>query len=210
MPSVPGTELDRVVALVNGDLILDSDVNEEQRFAAFQPYQPSDIDDSRSRAIERLINRDLILQQIKLQPEDQIADADVTKQIDELRRTIPACQRYQCETKDGWDRFLADHGFTQQTLFTQWKQRMEVLQFIEERFSTGLDVTPAQVQQYYTKTMLPEYTRQHATPPKLATISSQIREVLLQQQISNLLSDWLKSLRAQGSIVTLHPGEEAP
>jgi hypothetical protein len=30
--------LDRVVAIVNGDLILESDVEAEERFAAFQPF----------------------------------------------------------------------------------------------------------------------------------------------------------------------------
>jgi hypothetical protein len=57
---------------------------------------------------------------------------------------------------------------------------------------------------------LPEYERLHAPAPKLNAITGQIREVLLQQQISNLLVDWLKSLRAQGSVVVLHPAEEAP
>src|SRR5579864_7225337 len=38
MPRVPGTQLDRVVAIVNDDLILDSDVNEELRLQAFDPY----------------------------------------------------------------------------------------------------------------------------------------------------------------------------
>jgi len=32
----------------------------------------------------------------------------------------------------------------------------------------------------------------------------------LQQRVSSLLNDWLKSLRAQGSVVVLHPGEGAP
>jgi len=44
----------------------------------------------------------------------------------------------------------------------------------------------------------------------MASISSRIQEVLLQQQVSSLLNDWLKSLRAQGSVVVLHPGEGAP
>ena len=34
---VEGTLLDRVVAVVNGDLVLESDVDEEERFAALQP-----------------------------------------------------------------------------------------------------------------------------------------------------------------------------
>ncbi len=32
-----GAVLDQVVAVVNGDLVLESDVDEERRFAAFQP-----------------------------------------------------------------------------------------------------------------------------------------------------------------------------
>ena len=39
MPTDSGIELDRVVAIVNGDLILDSDVDEERRLTALQPYR---------------------------------------------------------------------------------------------------------------------------------------------------------------------------
>jgi hypothetical protein len=202
--------LDRVVAIVNDDLILDSDVDEERRFAAFEPYGSSPAAFSRDKAIERLINRDLILQQVKLQPEDQISDFDVNKQIEDLRKTIAACKQYDCETKPGWDRFLADQGFTEASLFSRWKQRMEMLQFIEERFRMGIRITPDQIKDYYEKTLLPEYARRRTTPPTLAKISDQIQEVLLQQQVTDLLTDWLKSLRAQGSVVVLHPGEEAP
>lgn len=209
MPHVPGTPLDRVVAIVNGDLVLDSDVNEELRLQAFDPYRTR-LEISPTRAIERLINRALILEQLKLQPQEPPPDADVKKEIDELRRDIPACSQYQCQTKTGWDHFLADHGFTEASFFARWKERMTVLSFVEDRFELGVDIKADQIQNYYDKTLVPEYQRQHATAPKLASISSEIREVLLQQQISKLLQDWLKSLRAQGNVVVLHPGEEAP
>jgi hypothetical protein len=44
----------------------------------------------------------------------------------------------------------------------------------------------------------------------MKAIASRIQEVLLQQQVSSLLGDWLESLRAQGSVVVLHPEEGAP
>lgn len=210
IPPAGTTELDRVVAIVNGDIILDSGVDEERRFAAFEPYGDDQAKFSRDKAIEQLINRDLILQQIRLQPEDQVSDSDVTKQIDQLRKTIPACKEYHCETQQGWDRFLADHGFTEDSLFARWKQRMEVLLFIEERFRMGIRITPDQIRDYYEHTMLPEYARRHAKAPRLEAISKQIEDVLLEQQVTSLLDDWLKSLRAQGNVVVLHPGEAAP
>ena len=209
MPAVQGQELDRIVAVVNGDVILDSDVDEERRFNALQPYRDGTVF-TRAKAIERLINRDLILQQAKLQPQAPIADADVAKEINELRKTIPECKQYDCETEAGWQRFLSANGFTEETLAARWKVRMETLRFIEQRFRMGVRITPSEIKDYYEKVMLPEYAKQHATPPKLETISARIEEVLLQQQVSNLLGDWLKSLRAQGSVALLKQGEVAP
>lgn len=210
MPAVAGTQLDRVVAIVNGELILDSDVNEEQRFEKLQPFGGFGASQTREQTIERLINRALILQQSALQPQDAISDADVMKEIDGLRKTIPACKNSDCQTKGGWDRVLASYGFTEAVLLDRWRKRMEVLRFIEQRFRAGTVIKDDEVQNYYEKTMLPEYAKQGMTPPKLDAIEDRIREVLLQQRVSSLLSDWLKSLRVQGGVVVLHPGEEAP
>lgn len=208
-PKVQGVMLDRVVAIVNGDLILDSDVDQERRFAALLPYGEASGPYSRNAAIERLINRDLILQQSKLEPMNEITDAQAQKDLDSLRKAIPTCKEFHCETKAGWDRFLATQGFTEKSLLVLWKQRMEVLAFIEERFRQGIKITPDQIKDYYEKTMLPLYAKQHVSPPPLASISKRIQEVLLQQQVTSLLDDWLKSLRSQGSVIVLHPGEVA-
>jgi hypothetical protein len=209
MPATNGQEIDRVVAIVNGDLILDSDVDEERRFNALQPFRDRRNDASRDRAIERLINRDLILEQIKMRPEDPISDAAVKKDLDALRKSIPECKNV-CETDAGWHSFLKAHGFTEEMLTARWRVRMEVLRFIEDRFRMGIRIPPADIQNYYEKTLLPQYEKQHATPPKVEAISDRIQEILLQQQVSNLLGDWLKSLRAQGSVVVLKQGEVAP
>jgi peptidyl-prolyl cis-trans isomerase SurA len=210
MPPAQGEEVDRVVAIVNGQLILDSDVDRERRFAALLPYSEASEPYNRDEAIERLINRDLILQQVQLQPAGEVTEQAAAKDLDALRKSIPACAVYHCETEEGWDRFLASEGFTEESLTTLWRQRMEVLAFIEQRFRMGIRILPAEIQDYYTKTMLPEYAAQHVTPPPMRTISRRIQEVLLQQRVSKLLDDWLASLRAQGNVVVLHPGEEAP
>jgi peptidyl-prolyl cis-trans isomerase SurA len=126
-----------------------------------------------------------------------------------LRKSIPECKNV-CQTEAGWQKFVEAQGFTEATLTERWRLRMEVLRFIEERFRMGAHIPDADIKSYYEKTMLPEYARQHTPPPPLDTISDRIQEVLLQQQVSNLLGDWLKSLRAQGSVVVLKQGEVAP
>ncbi len=207
LPAGPGVLVDQAIAVVNGDLILESDVDEDRRFQAFQPYANADDAFSREASIKRLIDRTLILQQAKLQPDSAVTDREVQAQLQTLRKEIPACRQYHCETDAGWAKFVSDHGFTMDELTARWKQRMQVLKFIEIRFRSGIDITPAQIKDYYDKKLLPEYAKRNATAPKLDVISDRIQEILLQQQVSNLLADWLKSLKAQGTVRVMAPGE---
>jgi len=204
-----GVLLDRLVAVVNGDVILESDVDEERRYEEIQPYREAGTF-SRDRAIQRLVDRELILQQAELQQEDQVSDDELKAQLVTLRNDIPACKQYNCQTDDGWKKYLAAHGFTVEEFDERWRQRMELLKFIEVRFRSGITISDDEIKTYYEKTMLPEYAQRNVAPPKLETISKRIEEVLLQQQVSSLLQDWLKSLRAQGSVRIMTPGEVAP
>jgi peptidyl-prolyl cis-trans isomerase SurA len=200
--------LDRVVAVVNGDLILESDLETEQQFAAFQPF--SEPGTSRDDLVERLIDRDLILQQLRLQPESAVTDAEVEAQLATLRKGIPACAADRCETDAGWAKFLADHGVTLEELKQRWKMELEVLRFIDERFRMGIRIQQPEIDAYYQATMVPMYRKQKAAPPAESAVAERIREILLQQRVTSLLDDWLKSLRAQGSVRVVKPGEVLP
>jgi peptidyl-prolyl cis-trans isomerase SurA len=205
-----GTVLDKVIAVVNGDLILESDIDEEQRFEEIQPYRTVGANPSREFTVRRLIDRMLILQQAEIEPETAVSDKELEAQLATLRKDIPACREYHCETDAGWQKYVNDHGFTEEEFRVRWRQRMELLKFIEVRFRNGIRISDDDIRGYYEKTMLPEYAKQHVSPPKLETISPRIEEVLLQQQVGNLLRDWLKSLRAQGRVRIMRPGEVAP
>jgi hypothetical protein len=207
-------QLDGVVAIVNGDLILESDLDAEQRMTAFQPYRDQTAV-MREQLVDRLIDRDLILQQLQLQAEPEISDVAVDAELATLRKSIPECVAAQCETDAGWERFVADQGFTLEELRDRWRQRMEVLQFVEQRFRMGIRIAQPEIDEYYQKTLAPGYVKQGATPPPEASVADRIQEILLQQQVNSLLDEWLKTLRAQGSVRVLgpenpEPGEEQP
>jgi len=216
-PAVAGQSrvpLDGVVAIVNGDLILESDLDAEERMAAFQPFRDQTAV-TREQLVDRLIDRDLILQQSQLQAEPEISDAAVDAELAVLRKSIPECVADQCETDAGWERFVAGQGFTLEELRDRWRQRMEVLQFVEQRFRMGIRIAQPEIDEYYRKTLVPGYEKQGATPPPEASVADRIQEILLQQQVNSLLDEWLKALRAQGSVRVLgaespEPGEEQP
>ena len=214
-PTVAGTALDQVVAVVNGDLVLDSDLNEEERFERLSrdgvtPGQAAETQD-RGQLLERLIDRRLILQQIRLQlnTEFEVSDEAVQGEIGELRKTLPRCQP-QCATEAGWSGYLAARGFTVPEFQALWRARMEVLAFIEQRFRAGLKVPAEDIAKYYNGTLVPQYKALGLSAPPLSEVSDRIQLLLLEKQVSSLLDEWLKNLRAEGSVVVLHPGEATP
>lgn len=214
---VEGIPLDRVIAIVNGDVVLDSDVDQEMRFESFDhddsklgPAVSTANTLSRSAVLERLINRTLILQQIRLEPHRTISSKELDSDIDQLRKTLPGCAKYRCTTEAGWQAYLGSMHITESMFRAHWLERLEVLAFTEQRFSMGIRITTDQQKSYYDQTLLPEYGKAGVKPPPFDTISARIQEVLVEQQVSALLSDWLHSLRAQGSVLVLHPGEDAP
>jgi peptidyl-prolyl cis-trans isomerase SurA len=198
--------LDHVVAVINGSIILQSDVDEELRYATLQPFSIGSDRNTPQRALQRLIDRDLILQQMKVAaPVASPTSQEVQQRLADLRAEIPECLQYQCKTDAGWRTFLASKGLTETDVEKHWTQRMLILSFIQSRFGAGVHITPVEIENYYKQTLLPQFHERAVTPPPLAAVSARIEEILLQQRVSSLLLEWLQSLKSEGSVSILDP-----
>lgn len=203
----PKVLLDQVVAVINGDVLLESDVDEEMHFAALEPFGTGAGNDTRLDAMRRLINRDLILQQMKDQQGSigKVTEAEVKNSLEDLRSRLPQCANNGCKTAAGWKAFLSANDLTEQEVDEHWRQRLAILHFIDARFRTGIRIPQASINDYYAKSVVPVFAREHATAPPLKEVSARIQEVLLQKQVNGMLQDWLKSLRDEGSVRIVDP-----
>jgi hypothetical protein len=200
--TLPGAvELDHVVAVIGSNVILQSDVFQEMHLSALEPLQVLPGQNTPATALRRLIDRTLILQQMKeqQQPVDTPAP-DVQKAIGELAKSIPDCEKFHCSSEHGWDAFLRANDLTHDMVEQRWSQRMAILRFIDLRFRSGIRIATDQISSYFEKTLVPALAKNHETAPPLKDVSSRIQEVLLEQQVSGLFQDWLSSLRDQGNI----------
>ncbi|MGO8719584.1 MAG: SurA N-terminal domain-containing protein [Acidobacteriaceae bacterium] len=198
--------LDRVVADVDGQAILASDVDDDMRFSALQPGFEPPSDNTPQRALNRVIDRTLIDQQRALQPGVAVvSQKDVDQAIAEMRKQISTTSKVNCETDAGWRAFLAQHGFTPAEVEDRMRERLAILKFIDLRFGVVVQISQADVRNYYEQVLVPELKKDKAPVPQLNTVARQIREVLRQQQVSSLIDEWLKSLRAEGHIQILDP-----
>jgi len=210
-PSPSTVVLDHVVAVVNNQAILSSDIDSEIRLSVLDPGRGGMGALTRSRALDQLIGRALIQQQIR-QEDAQAAEPaqdEVNARLSEIRREIPACVRQNCASDAGWKAFLSAHGLTQDGVETYLRYRVEILRFIEQRFRQGISILPQDVETYYQATLVPQYAKGEAIPP-LDQVSSRIEEILLQQRVNVMFDDWLSNLRKQGDIEVLDPALEAP
>ena len=202
--------LDRVVAVVNNQAILSSDVDEEIRLAVLDSGTAGGGALTPRRALDQLISRVLIQQQIRA--EDALATRPSRRQVEariaNIRREIPACVRQNCASEAGWNAFLAAHDLTQKRVEDYIALRLEILSFIELRFRQGIRITSEEISNYYNYTLLPQYAPGEPMPT-LDRVSSRIQEILLQQQVNVLLDDWLRNLRKQGEVEVLDPSLEA-
>lgn len=209
-PPPDAVQLDHVVAAIGNNVILESDVRQEMRFSALEPIRVLPGENTPDSALRRLINRTLILEQMKEQQQSVTTGGPkVTAAIEKLRREIPDCARYHCETEQGWRKFLSAHDLTPEMVQQRWSQRMAILRFIDLRFRAGIRISDRQIADYYQKILVPALAKQHEPAPPLATVSSRIREVLLQQQVSGLFSVWLGSLRDEGNVRIVDPAYSA-
>jgi peptidyl-prolyl cis-trans isomerase SurA len=211
-PAAPDSAvvLDHVVAVVNNQAILASDVAQEMQLAVLDPSHGANQSLTPAQALDDLISRALIRQQMR--PEDEQAAApteeEVTARIVEIRRDLPACARRNCASDDAWKAFLAAHGLTPERVQAYLRNRMEILRFIEQRFRQGIRVPPEEVEAYYRKTLLPQYAPGAEVPP-LAQVAPRIEEILLQQRVNALFDDWLTNLRRQGEVEVLDSAFES-
>jgi peptidyl-prolyl cis-trans isomerase SurA len=194
-------ELDHVVAIVGSNVVLESDISQEIRLSALEPLQVLPGQNTSSNALRRLIDRILIMQQMKEQQQPTSTSApEVRKALEDLRKQIPACEKNRCASDASWNDFLRSSDLTPEMIDERWSQRLAILRFIDLRFRSGIRVPPEEISAYYQKTLVPALAKNHQSAPSLTDVSSRIEEIILEQQVSGLFQDWLGSLRDQGNV----------
>jgi len=196
-PIAAGQVVDRMVAVVNKRVIMESELDQAARveFLLQNKLAASLTQSDRAAVLERLIERSLLDQQIinpaMLDPTPQ----ELAAKIMEVRGGIPAAA-----TEDQWKALLAAYGITQQDLEEQLTDQVRILRFIDLRFRGLVRIEKAAIDTYYQEKFLPEVRKRNAPEPSLAEVSGKIEQVLIEQRIDELLNNWLKTLRAQAHI----------
>jgi parvulin-like peptidyl-prolyl isomerase len=189
--------VDRMVAVVNKRVILESELDQATRVEFLLQAKPiqSLTQADRSAVLERLIDRSLLDQQIVNPVMLDPAPEELAAKTKEIRDGMPGA-----EANDRWNTILSGYGLTQQDVEEQLTSQFRILRFIDLRFRGLVRVEKEAIAVYYQERFLPEVRKRSASEPKLSEVSNKIEQILAEQRIDELLNNWLKTLRAQAHI----------
>jgi parvulin-like peptidyl-prolyl isomerase len=189
--------VDRMVAVVNKQVILESELDQATRVELLLQSKPIErlTQADRMAVLERLIDRSLLDQQIVNPAMLDPAPEELAAKMKEVRESMPGAV-----SDAGWNGILAGYGLTQEDVKEQLTSQIRILRFIDLRFRGLVRVEKDAIATYYQDRFLPEVRKRHAAEPKLSEVSDKIEQILVEQRIDELLSNWLKTLRAQAHI----------
>jgi hypothetical protein len=190
-----GEVLDAIAATVNAHVILRSDVDDELRFESLASgKERASYDAQQERdALGRLIDQELLREQMHSADLDAITADQVARQISSLRE---ACAKGH--PLASWEETLRTFGLNEKVVEDRVRSELQQLQFIDARFRPLVQVLPDEIEQYYKNQLVPGLPA--SDPVSISEATPKIREILIQHKMNDMLSSWLDTLRSQAQI----------
>jgi peptidyl-prolyl cis-trans isomerase SurA len=193
-----GEILDRIVATVNGHIILQSDWEDAVHFDAFASGKSLDQlkAEDRKAALDRLVDQELLREQMHSSEFQHATSADVQTRLDEIRK------QYSNDSGQSWQSALALCGLTEDELRRRLATELDVMRLIDAHLRPSIDIDPKTIESYYNQELLPQLRRSGAKEVSLTDVTPKIKELLTQEKMNQLLVAWLQDLRAGSQIRT--------
>lgn len=201
-----GEVLDRLVATVNGHALLESDWEDEVRYECFMSGRPLEevTAQDRKAALDRLIDQELLREQMRSSDFKPVSAAEIDQQLDSLK-----AEYARDHESASWSSALAGYGLSEAVARDHIAVELNQLRLVDTHLRPLVQVDAAEIETYYKEQIVPKFPAGQA--PTLEQARRKIRELLVQQRIDQQLSSWLDALRSQAQITLLvNPSEESP
>lgn len=204
-PASAGEVIDRIVATVNGHIILQSDWDQGLRYEAVLSGRPLSLftDEDRRAVLDRLIDQELLGEQMKSASFPHASEAEAAAQVDNARTQYP-----DAVTEQDWQKVLARFDLTQPELVGHVRQQLDLMRLVDAHLRPTVQIDSKSIEAYYRDKFVPQVKQSGGSDIPLTDVSAKIRELLTEQKVSELMVSWLQSLRSE-SKVSLPAGVES-
>ena len=177
--------LDRIVARVDTDIILLSDVRELAQYQQFVDGK-SETD---AQILDRLIDQWIVRTEAKAALFSAPTEEDVNRSLERLKRSFSSPAEYEERKKQS--------GLTDEDIRRLLKSQLYLSNYLDSRFRASIQIDDKAIQDFYQTRVVPRAESRGQTPPTLDAARDFIQEALVQRAINEQADKWLKESRAR-------------
>jgi peptidyl-prolyl cis-trans isomerase SurA len=192
-----GQVIDRIVATVNGHIILQSDWDEAQRYESLLNGRALNqfTDDDRRAVLDRLIDQELLAEQMKSASFQHASESEAAAQVAEARKLYP-----EAATDEGWKLVLSRYGLAEKDLVAHVQQQIDLMRLVDAHLRPAVQIDSKTIEAYYREKFVPQLKQSIVAEVPSADVAAKIRELLTQEKVNELMISWLQSLRSESKL----------
>ena len=177
--------IDRIIARVETDIILLSDVRQLSHYQAFLDGKAqSDAD-----VLNRLIDQWIVRNEAGVARFPQPSEDDVNRSIERLKRSFSSPEEFESRQKQS--------GITDDEIRRFVRAQLYLSNYLDSRFRPAIQIDENAIEDFYKTRLVPRAESRGQTPPTLDNARDFIQEALVQQAINEQADRWLKESRTR-------------
>jgi hypothetical protein len=177
--------VDRIVARVENDIILWSDVRALSRYQQFLDGK-SETD---AQILERLIDQWVVRTEADVSRFPHPSDAEIERGLERLRKSFTSAEEYQARKKQ--------NGLSDAEIRDMVAAQTYLSNYLDSRFRPGVQIDPKTIDDFYEKSIVPRAKARGQEPPPLDEARDLIQEALVQRGINDQADQWLIESKAR-------------
>ena len=184
--------VDRLVAVVNDDPILLSDVRRVIGLEMVELLPGESRRQLERRVLDGLIDQRMRLHEIERHNFAPLPPAEIDRQVERIGSAF--------ETPEDLARQLDRLGLDEDGLRQLVARQLKVLVYVEQRLGPRIFVRLEDINTYYDDVLVPEMADQGLEPPPLEEVRDQIRDLLREKQLNREIEAWTEELRLEADV----------
>jgi peptidyl-prolyl cis-trans isomerase SurA len=181
--------VDRIVAIVNDEVITLTDVDIVLEFGLFEDLGRSQDEETRGKILDRLIDQKLVI---------QLASERILLAEEELE--VLLSDVVQMTDPDLAERALLRFGLDWDDLKPYLREILLFQKIISQRFNRGVIVSIEEIESYYEQVYVPSQRDNNLDPQPMIEVLDQLEGELQREKVEGQVQEWIENLKREADI----------
>lgn len=192
--------LDRIVAVVNREVVTKSQLDRAVRNAREAPADPTENctppdtgePSFEARVLQCLIDELLQFQHVRRFPQFAVLPEDIAAAYRSLEEQYPS--------PEAFEQALEEQGRTPAEVRYDLEREALIANYVELRYRAIVDISEREVGAYYEDVLRPEMERGGEPMPPLQAVDDDIERILVEMEVNRRVDEWIADLRRRADI----------